>query len=305
MKLVRVGTEPLLKPRAAVPWEKDAVFNAAAAHDGKLFHLLYRGVAHNPGARNESCIGHAWSEDGIHFERSEEPVLRNKLCPEETCGVEDPRLAKIDGVYHLSYVSWNKRQIQISRATSTDLKSWSRQGVMFGHELFGNNKNASLFPERIGGRYALIHRPMGFDGELWPLDVWLSYSDDLKSWSGHRRMLRARREECAWEYAKIGLGAQPIKTPSGWLLIYHAVDRSMTYRLGAALLDLERPEKVLKRTDFPILEPEAPWELKGDVPNVVFTCGAVLLGSELWVYYGGADTVIGLAKCDVSDFLRV
>ncbi|MCX5671769.1 MAG: hypothetical protein NTU94_10670, partial [Planctomycetota bacterium] len=151
-----------------------------------------------------------------------------------------------------------------------------------------------------------IHRPMGFawGEEGGPLDMWLSLSPDLNNWRGHRRLLRARRGEVDWEYGKIGLGAPPFKTDAGWLMVYHAVDRKMVYRLGIALLDLKNPTKVIKRTDQPILQPEADWETRGDVSNVVFTCGAVLLGTELWVYYGGADTVIGLAKGDVSEFLR-
>ena len=306
MKLTRIGDGPVLEPRKNVAWEKSAVLNAAATHADGKFHLFYRGVAHNPGARNRSCIGHAWSADGVHFERAEEPILRNNTRPENTVGVEDPRIVRIGDTYHLCYVMWNEKQTNVGRATSPDLSKWTDHGVMFGHEFFGNNKNATLFPEKIDGRYALIHRPMGFSwgGESGPLDMWLSLSKDLKNWSGHRRLLRARRGEVDWEYSKIGLGAPPFKTKAGWLMIYHAVDRKMVYRLGLVLLDLEEPTKVLKRTDEPILQPEADWEVKGDVKNVVFTCGAVLLGTELWVYYGGADTVIGLAKGDVADWLR-
>jgi predicted GH43/DUF377 family glycosyl hydrolase len=304
-KLRRVGKGPILTPRTDVPWGKSAVLNAAAIHDGKLFHLFYRGVAHNPGTRNRSCIGHAWSADGVHFERADEPILRHGTRPENTVGVEDPRIVRLDGTYHLTYVCWNGKNTQIALATSPDLKRWKDHGVIFGAAQFGNNKNGTLFPEKIGGQYALIHRPMGHDWRdvVHPLDMWLSLSPDLKSWAGHRRLLRARRGEVDWEYSKIGLGAPPFKTDKGWLMIYHAVDRKSIYRLGLVLLDYENPVKVQKRTDTPILEPAADWEIEGDVKNVVFTCGAVLLGTELWVYYGGADTVIGLAKGDVSKFL--
>jgi len=131
----------------------------------------------------------------------------------------------------------------------------------------------------------------------------MSTSPDLRTWRGHRRLLRARRGEVAWEHQKIGLDAPPIRVPEGWLMLYHAVDANMIYRLGLVLLDGENPTRVLKRTDEPILQPEAEWEVEGDVKNVVFTCGAVLLGDDLWVYYGGADTVIGLAKGNVREFL--
>jgi predicted GH43/DUF377 family glycosyl hydrolase len=107
-----------------------------------------------------------------------------------------------------------------------------------------------------------------------------------------------------WEYLKVGLGAPPFRTDAGWLMVYHAVDKANVYRLGLVLLDIDDPTKVLKQTDEPILQPETEWELKGDVNNVVFTCGAVLLGTELWVYYGAADKTIGLAKGDVREFLK-
>jgi predicted GH43/DUF377 family glycosyl hydrolase len=298
MKLQRISNKPILEPRANIPWEKSAVLNAAAIHDGSHFHLFYRAVAHNPGSLNESCIGHAISRDGIHFDRFDTPILANKQAPEESRGVEDPRITKIGDTYHLSYVAWDTRRSVISRATSNDLKTWTRRGIMFPYEQFGNNKNAALFPEKIGGRYALIHRPMGFawDDHDYPLDMWMSFSDDLKQWDGHRRLLRARRGEIAWEHGKIGLGGAPHKTARGWLMIYHAMAGN-TYRLGCAMLDIKDPTKVLWRTDEPILEPELDWEKNGDVSNVVFTCGSVLLGDELWVYYCGADSRIGLAKC--------
>lgn len=305
MKLIRVGDGPILEPRRNVAWEQNAVLNSAAIHAGGMFHLFYRAVAHHPQARNRSCIGHAWSKDGVLFERAGEPILRHNTRPENTVGVEDPRIVKLGDTFHLCYVMWNGKTTNVGLATSPDLAAWTDHGVIFGYPLFGNNKNATLFPEKLDGQYALIHRPMGFSwgGESGPLDMWMSLSPDLKNWHGHRRLLRARRGEVDWEYSKIGLGAPPFKTDAGWLMIYHAVDRKMVYRLGLVLLDLHDPTRVLRRTDEPILQPEAGWEVKGDVGHVVFTCGAVLLGSELWVYYGGADTVIGLAKGDVAAFL--
>jgi len=302
MKLTRVTDGPILTPRKDVPWEKDAVLNAAAIHAGGKFHLFYRAVAHNLGDPNRSSIGHAWSDDGVHFERADQPILRSNERPEEAQGVEDPRITRIGDTFHLVYTAYDGRRIQIARATSTDLTHWTRHGVMMPRDLFGDNKNGGLFPEEIGGRYALIHRPLGSGP---PHDMWLSFSDDLANWTAHRRLLRARRGEVDWEYSKIGIGAPPHKTDRGWLMVYHAVDKQMTYRLGLVLMDLENPLKIIKRTDQPILEPAADWELKGDVNNVVFTCGTVLLGNDLWVYYGGADTVIGLARGNVSEFLNV
>jgi predicted GH43/DUF377 family glycosyl hydrolase len=131
-------------------------------------------------------------------------------------------------------------------------------------------------------------------------DIWLSFGDDVHHWTDHHCIMERQFE---WEATKIGGGAQPIETEAGWLLVYHGVDAAMEYRLGLALLDRNDPTRVLKRHPEPVLSPLEPWELRGDVNNVCFTCGAVLLGRELWVYYGCADTVIGLAKADLTEFL--
>lgn len=291
LRLHRVGDGPIMTPRKDVLWEKSAVLNAAAIHDGGKFHLLYRAVAHNPGDPNRSCIGYAVSEDGIHFARLDEPVLTSNTVPEEAQGVEDPRVTKIGDTFYMLYTAYDGARTQIALATSTDLLHWQRHGIVLADTPFGNNKDAALFPEKIGGRYCMLHRPVP--------DIYLAFSDDLLHWTDHVRMMQPEFE---WEAAKIGAGAQPIKTEKGWLLIYHGVDEKLWYRLGAALLDLDDPTRVIARQPEWILQPEAEWEIVGDVNNVVFTCGAVLLGRELWVYYGAADTVIGLARGNIDDF---
>ena len=144
-----------------------------------------------------------------------------------------------------------------------------------------------------------------------PPDTWISYSDDLLNWQDHKIIARPR--EGLWDEAKIGAGGPPIKTEKGWLCIYHGVawkDRRErkffgTYRLGVMLLDLENPEKVLFRSKYPILEPEQEYEEQGYVANIVFTCGTVLIGDELFCYYGGADTVICLATAKLNDLLSL
>lgn len=292
MQLQRVGDGPILVPRPEVPWEKDTVFNTAAIHDGGRFHLLYRAVAHNPGDRNRSWIGYASSTDGLHFERLDQPVLSPGEVPEEAKGVEDPRVIKVDDTFYMLYTAYDGGRCQIAGATSRDLLHWERLGILLGDDVLGWNKDASLFETKFGGRWCLMHRPEP--------DIYLSFSDDLYHWTDHCRIMQPEFE---WEATKIGGGAQPIRTDQGWLLVYHGVDRGATYRLGLALLDLDDPTKVIKRHPEPVLSPERDWELRGDVANVVFTCGAVLLGHELWVYYGCADTVIGLAKMDVREFL--
>jgi predicted GH43/DUF377 family glycosyl hydrolase len=292
MQLQRVGSGPVLTPRPEVAWEKDTVFNTAAIHDRGRFHLLYRAVAHNPGDRNRSWIGYASSRDGIHFERLAEPVLSPAVVPEEAKGVEDPRVIKFEDTYYMCYTAYDGSRCQIALASSRDLLHWEREGVIMSDEPFGWNKDASLFPAKFGGRWCLMHRPEP--------DIWLSFGASYHEWTEHRCIMQ---REFEWEATKIGGGAQPILTDAGWLLVYHGVDAGMCYRLGLALLDRDDPTKVLRRHPEPVLSPEEPWELRGDVANVVFSCGAVLLGHELWVYYGCADTVIGLAKGDVREFL--
>ena len=300
MRVERVSDEPILRPRASVHWESGAVFNTAAAHEDGVFHLFYRAVEHLPGKPNRSCIGHAWSGDGIHFECADEPALAYGPPeavgnPHETQGVEDPRVTKLGDAFYMLYTAYDGTAAQVAYATSADLQHWERQGLIIPFSLFGCwNKDAALFPGKIGGRYAVIHRPEP--------DMCLSFSDDLRTWTDHARFMKPR-PGVAWEARKIGLSGPPMKTDAGWLLVYHGVDDQMVYRQGLALLDLADPSNVLKRTDAPILEPELPWEIEGDVPNVVFSCGSLLFGTELWLYYGGADTVIGLAKGDVGGFL--
>jgi predicted GH43/DUF377 family glycosyl hydrolase len=177
---------------------------------------------------------------------------------------------------------------RICLATSRNLIDWQRHGVTLDEP----NKDASLLPEKINGRFLMFHRR--------PPDIWIAYSTDLKNWFNHTIVMKALPGS-SWENQKIGISGPPIKTPQGWFLIYHGVCEDMIYRQGAALLDLQDPSKVLARQPEPILEPELDWELFGHVNNVVFSCGQVVLGDEIYVYYAGADSAIGLAKMKTSD----
>ena len=177
---------------------------------------------------------------------------------------------------------------RISLASSRNLTDWKRHGVLLDE----TNKDAALFPEKIDGRYLMLHRR--------PPDIWLAYSDDLLHWHGHQRIMKPLPES-NWECLKIGAAGPPFKTENGWILIYHGVSADRHYSLGIALLDLEDPSKVVVRQRQPILEPKMKWERNGHVPNVVFSCGQVIHGDELYVYYGGADTVIGVASVKIEE----
>lgn len=288
MRLRRHPASPILKPNPWQPWEALNVFNAAVVQDRGLFHMLYRAQ----GVDYVSHIGYAVSGDGVRWSRLDCPVLSPATRWEQR-GVEDPRVVRIDGTFYMTYTGYSPWGIRAHLARSENLITWERMGVILPNE---DNKDHVLFPEKIQGRYVMLHRR--------PPSIWLAYSDDLIHWTDHREIMGPRAN--GWEDAKIGAGGPPIRTEQGWLLIYHAVDRAsdFTYRLGAALLDLEDPSRVLSRPNEFILEPEEPWEHHGDVPHVVFTCASLKVGDEIWTYYGGADRVIGLATCRFDELMR-
>lgn len=293
IKLERVSEKPILIQNPNNPWEAGAVFNCAAVYKDDLVHLIYRATditSNGSQGRYTNHLGYAVSGDGIHFNRLNDPILRNDV-DQEARGPEDPRIVNIDGYYHMMYTGFGGRfpgDYRISYATSKNLISWKRRGVVLNEP----NKDASLFPEKIGGKYLLLHRR--------PPDIWMSSSDDLRNWGEHRVLMRAIPSS-DWENEKIGIAGPPIKTDLGWILIYHGVSKYNWYRLGIALLDLDDPSIVISRQSEPILEPELEWEIHGHIPNVVFSCGHVIIDDILIVYYGAADTVIGAASIALEE----
>lgn len=293
IKLKRVSQKPVLVPNSGSTWEAGAVYNCAAVYKDKLVHLVYRATditSNGSMGKYINNLGYAVSSDGINFNRLRDPIMVNDIA-QEARGPEDPRIVEIDGTYHMMYTGFGGRfpgDYRISYATSSNLITWQRHGIVLDEA----NKDASLFPEKIGGKYMLLHRR--------PPDIWMAFSEDLKNWDEHRILMKAIPDS-DWENEKIGIAGPPIKTESGWLLIYHGVSKSHTYSLGIAELDLENPSQVISRQSEPILEPELDWEINGHVPNVVFSCGQVIKDGELYVYYGAADTVIGVANIPLQD----
>ena len=293
IKLKRVSDQPILSPKPAHEWEATAVFNTAAIYNNGLVHLIYRATDITSNGRDGEYInsfGYAVSADGVKFNRLEQPILINDI-PQEARGPEDPRIVKIGETFYMMYTGYGGRfggDYRISLATSKNLIDWQRHGVILDEA----NKDASLFPEKINGKYLMFHRR--------PPDIWLADSDNLKKWDNHRLVMSALPNS-TWENEKIGIGGPPIKRDDGWLLIYHGVSKDHRYSLGIALLDLDDPTKIIARQAEPILEPELDWEINGYVPNVVFSCGQVVIGDELFVYYGGADTAIGVAKIRMNE----
>jgi predicted GH43/DUF377 family glycosyl hydrolase len=293
IKLQRLSNQPILIPKKEHPWEAGAVFNCAAIYFNGLVHLIYRATditSNGSEGRYINKLGYAVSEDGIHFNRLQEPILSNDV-EQELRGPEDPRIVKLGNTFHMLYTGYGGRfdgDYRICHATSTNLIGWNRLGVVMDEP----NKDAALFPERINGKYLMFHRR--------PPDVWLAYSEDLQNWGDHRRVM-SPIPESGWENEKIGIAGPPIKTSKGWFLIYHGVSENKRYCLGGALLDLEDPTQVIARQAEPILEPELEWEIHGHVPNVVFSCGQAIIDDAIYVFYGAADTVIGVAAIGMSD----
>jgi len=245
----------------------------------------------------------ARSRNGYDFKFDPTPVAWPDSYPDwEENGVYDPRITRIDDEYFIMYGSHNNHLgTRLGIVKTRDFVHFERVSIC--SEI--NNRNGVLFPEKIGGRYCRLERPFG-GGEQSPCDMWLSFSPDLIHWGGHRPLMKARPAH--WDHLKIGGGAPLIHVPEGWLCIYHGVSPSADgsiYSLFAAILDYEEPWRVLARSKYPILFPETHYECEGRVANVVFTCNAILEPDDMVkVYYGAADTCIGLAEARLQDLVK-
>ncbi|MCW3129407.1 MAG: hypothetical protein N2V75_04835 [Methanophagales archaeon] len=288
MKLRRYEGNPILKPKPESEWESKNVFNPAVVYDHGLFHLLYRAM----GVDGISRIGYAVSIDGFNFFRLDKPVITPKRILEPR-GCEDPRIVKIEDVFYMTYTAYSERGVRIGIASTKNFIQWERYEIEWVER---DDKDAALFPELIDGKYVLLHRPMHKE----PMGIWIAYSDNLVDWYGQREIMIPLGE---WEGKKIGAGAPPLKTEKGWLLIYHGVDEDGVYRLGAAMFSLNDPSKLLYRYPEPILEPEADYEIRGEIPRVVFACGACEVLNRYYIYYGGADKVVCVATVDKEEML--
>jgi predicted GH43/DUF377 family glycosyl hydrolase len=287
-------------PDPTSDWETYNVFNPAVIHDNGLFHMFYRAQ----GLDWVSRIGYAVSEDGIHWNRLRRPVLE-PVDGTDSRGIEDPRVVKIDDTFYMTYTAYGREFVGSGKPThagggilpmiarSKNLMTWERLGPIVRGE---DNKDHVLFPRRIHGRYAMLHRRRPY--------VWLGYSDDLVTWrEADMAVIFGPRPDNDWDCNSVGGNGAPLETEHGWLMLYHAYDDDHVYRLGVCLLDLEDPTQVIRRPRRPIFWPEELWELRGDVPNVVFSCANIVVDGTLYVYYGGGDHVIGLATCPLDELL--
>jgi len=283
------------------PYAVNSVFNPGATllPDGTTLLLCRvedrRGHSHLTVARSVNGIDN-WQIDS----RPTFPADPVNF-PEELWGIEDPRITYVEELkkYAVVYTAYTRDGPGVSLALTEDFSEFERLGVIMAPE----DKDAALLPHRIDGQWALIHRPVSAPRA----HMWISFSENLCHWGGHKLMLEARRGAW-WDANKIGLSPPPILTPKGWLVIYHGVRQTAAgaiYRLGLALFDLVRPEVCLKRGDEWIFGPEETYERRGDVDNVVFPCGTTVApdGDTVRLYYGAADTSIAMATGSIQAML--
>ncbi|MBN1965635.1 MAG: glycosidase [Anaerolineae bacterium] len=293
MQLVRHPQSPLLYPNPLHEWEALNVFNPAVTRHAGLFHMHYRAQ----GVDYVSRIGYAVSADGLVWNRLGQPVLAPHNGPEDRRGIEDPRVTRLDGAFCMTYTAYGQDGYFPMIARSDNLITWQDVGPLEK----APNKDHVLFPEKIGGRYVILHRRSP--------NIWIGFSDDLVHWTDHRVIMEPRPDN-AWDAVSIGSNGVPVRTAHGWLLFYHGYGEPSSetafrpvYRQSVALLDLDDPTRVIHRPRTFIMEPQEPWEIRGDVAYALFSCANIVVGQMVYVYYAGADRLIGLATAPLADVI--
>jgi predicted GH43/DUF377 family glycosyl hydrolase len=316
-QLERFVGNPIVYPTSRSYWESKATFNPTAfEHDGKV-HVIYRAV----GAGDISTLGYAGSRDGYNFfDRSFKPIFIHRSCPFEGAealfyssgggwngGAEDPRITKIDNKLYMLYTAfdgWGSVRIGLTTIGLEDFlnKKWNWKKPVLISPPGEIHKNWVIFPEKIKGKYAILH-------SFYP-KILIDYFDDLDEFDGKKFIQSDNTRPVdltrTWDSWFRGVGPSPIKTKYGWLIIYHAMDHRNPshYCMGAMLLDLKDPTRILYRSSEPVLEPDMFYENEGYKAGVVYACGAVVKDNNLFVYYGGADTVSCVAVADLKLFLK-
>jgi len=279
-----------------LPVAANSVFNSGIVKDGGIYRMMLR-------IEDVDRLQHfrmAESEDGVGFEVCDEPVVfpSDPSAERYEGTIYDPRITPIEGRFVICYAAHSDLGVRIGMAETRDFRTFER--LPFGSAV--DNRNGALFPERIGGRYVRLERPQNNKDRG---DLWISFSPDLVHWGDYHCIAETRYQ--LWDQWKLGAGAVPIRTDRGWLCIVHGVCRTAggaIYRLGVLLLDLDDPTRVVARSRGYVLTPQAPYERAGDVPNVVFTCGAVVESDgEVKIYYGAADTCMCLATAKLDDLV--
>jgi predicted GH43/DUF377 family glycosyl hydrolase len=334
----RCPENPIVVP-GLYDWRMATVFNPGVIYEESRFYLYERAAG---GLRPFQCaIGLLESGDGIHFRHvTDQPVFTPEMAGSQYGSVQDPRVVKIDGVYYLTYAfrpyAWDSyptglgvpesREVEYPGFTGKSEENQTRSGIAVSmdrvhwrHHSWAtpkqiDDRDVILFPEKIGGKFALLRRPLRFvspdHSSIQSIDapgIWICFSDDLRSWSEPELLIKPEHE---WEGGRIGGATPPIRTDEGWLVFYHGVEnqhpptRRVCYRLGAVMLDLDDPKRVLARTRDFIMEPEAYYERFGlYIPNVIFPTGNVVKDGLLYLYYGVCDTAIALATVPLEELV--
>lgn len=238
-----------------------------------------------------------FSDDGVHFYEDSKypPVFGSGFY--ESFGIEDCRVATMDDGYCLTFTEVSPVAVGVGMMRTRDFRHFTHEGMIFPP----HNKDCALFEEKIDGRYYALHRPSS--PELGGNYMWIAESPDRIHWGRHKCVATTRKG--FFDSVRLGAGASPIRTDEGWLEIYHGADSSNRYCLGAMLLDLKDPSKVLARSSEPIMEPVAPYEQTGFFGNVVFTNGQIVDGDTVHIYYGASDEVICKADFSIKEILAM
>jgi len=318
------------------PWRMATVFNPGVLHENGRFYLFERAAG---SLRPFICqIGMLESDDGVNFSlSSDDPVLTPEMCGSGQGSVQDPRVVKLDGRYWMTFAfrpyAWHSHPtgVGVPQSFQPEIEGWdgdpssnqTRSGLAVSEDLYAwefyswitpaevDDRDVILFPERIGGRYVALRRPLVHvdSNHKGPMRgcIQMSFSEDLKSWTEPEIVVEPVFD---WENNRIGGSTPPIKTSEGWLIVYHGVEtldarsKRVVYRAGLLMLDLHDPTKVIGRCRHPVFEPEAYYERFGlYIPNVVFPTASVLIEGQVWMYYGCCDTSIALAKAPLADMV--
>jgi predicted GH43/DUF377 family glycosyl hydrolase len=297
---------PILKPVASHPWESNHVLNPTAVHLNGTTHILYRAV----GPENTSVIGYASTRDGITIDKRlpdpiyvpRAPFELKAAGPTDNSGCEDARVVHIGDRLYITYTAFdsvNAPEVAESSISAKDFlaHNWNWTEPKLISPVGVDDKDACIFPEKINGQYMILHRVSGH-----------ICADFVKSLSFRDEKLTRCIQVFGprpgmWDSLKVGIAGPPIKTPAGWVLFYHGITNDHWYCLGAALLDRKDPTRLLGRTSQPIMTPLTEYERVGWIDNVIFPCGQVVTGDNVFLYYGGADHVVGVATIKLSTLL--
>lgn len=333
MKLKKFESNPILSPLEINDWECLVTCNPGVYYDNGIFYMLYRAAGDDP--EHIIRLGLATSRDGYHFERiSNTPVFGPSLDGPDAGCVEDPRIVKFDSEYYITYAYrpyspgqyWKFAHDEIllpscgknapaaisknlgntGLAVTSDFKSFRRLGRVTSPIL--DDRDVILFPEKINGQFVMLHRPKQFVGDDYGVEfpsIWVKFSVDILNWEDKKSHLLISGIKGSWE-EKIGGSTPPLKTDKGWLVLYHGVEHGGKgyYRVGALLLDLENPLRIIARTPNCILEPEFEHETSGYYNGCVFPTGNVIVDNTLFVYYGSADKYVCVATCKLDELLN-